>query len=92
MYYNGSNIGQCGVWRGNEHHGIGDICYSKDNVVRNSFNESLNLADNAQNLGFRPLMGRLRSGNTREELLTNDGMSKHLWEMFLGVIKQRMSR
>ena len=92
VYINGSKVGQCGIWRGNQHHGKGDICYSQDNVVRNSFNECLNLADNGQTLGFRALMGGYGRRNSREQLLTNEGMSEHLWEMFFGVIKQRMSR
>lgn len=92
VYINGSKVGQCGIWRGNQHHGMGDICYSQDSVVRNSINESLSLADNGQSLGFRALMGAFSSGNSREELLTNEGMSEHLWDMFFGVIKQRMSR
>lgn len=92
VYINGSKVGQCGIWCSNQHHGMGDICYSQDNVVRNSYNECLNLADNGQTLGFRALMGGFRSGNSPEELLTNEGMSEHLWEMFFGVIKQRMSR
>lgn len=92
VYINGSKVGQCGIWRGNQHHGMGDICYSQDNVVRNSINESLSLADNGQSLGFRALMGGFSSGTSREELLTNEGMSEHLWGMFFGVIKQRMSR
>ncbi|PLR43306.1 toll/interleukin-1 receptor domain-containing protein [Chimaeribacter arupi] len=92
VYVNGSKVGQCGIWRGNQHHGMGDICYSQGNVVRNSINESLSLADNGQSLGFRALMGGFSSGNSREELLTNEGMSEHLWGMFFGVIKQRMSR
>ncbi|APW90208.1 hypothetical protein KLVA_46540 [Klebsiella variicola] len=92
VYINGSKVGQCGIWRGNQHHGMGDICYSQDNVVRNSINESLSLADNGQSLGFRALMGVFSSGNSREELLTNEGMSEHLWGMFFEVIKQRMCR
>lgn len=92
VYINGSKVGQCGIWRGNQHHGMGDICYSQDNVVRNSFNECLNLTDNGQTLGFQALMGRYSSGNSREQLLTNEGTSAHLWEMFFEVIKQRMSR
>ncbi len=92
VYINGSKVGQCGIWRGNQHRGMGDICYSQDNVVRNSINESLSLADNGQSLGFRALMGGFSSGTSREELLTNEGMSEHLWGMFFGVIKQRMSR
>ena len=92
VYINGSKVGQCGIWRGNQHHGMGDICYSQENVIRNSYNESLSLADNGQTLGFRALMGGYSSGNLREQLLTNEGMSEHLWGMFFGVIKQRMSR
>lgn len=92
VYINGSKVGQCGIWRGNEHHGMGDICYSQENVIRNSFNESLSLADNGQTLGFRALMGGHSSSNSREQLLTNEGMSDHLWGMFFGVIKQRVSR
>ncbi|EAQ6496721.1 toll/interleukin-1 receptor domain-containing protein [Salmonella enterica] len=92
VYINGSKVGQCGIWRGNQHHGMGDICYSQDNIVRNSINESLSLADNGQTLGFRALMGGFSRGTLRDELLTNEGMSEHLWEMFFGLIKQRMSR
>ncbi|NWA61141.1 toll/interleukin-1 receptor domain-containing protein [Pantoea sp. B9002] len=92
VYINGSKVGQCGIWRGNQHHGMGDICYSQENVIRNSFNESLSLADNGQTLGFRALMGGHSSSNSREQLLTNEGMSDHLWGMFFGIIKQRVSR
>ncbi|APY61125.1 toll/interleukin-1 receptor domain-containing protein [Salmonella enterica subsp. enterica] len=92
VYINGDKVGQCAIWRGNQHHGMGDICYSQGNVVRNSINESLSLVDNGQSLGFRALMGVFSSGHSREELLTNEGMSEHLWEMFFGVIQQRMSR
>ncbi|HHA2025693.1 TPA: toll/interleukin-1 receptor domain-containing protein, partial [Enterobacter ludwigii] len=73
------------------HHGMGDICYSQENVVRNSFNECLNLADNGQTLGFRALMGGYIGGNSRGQLLTNEGMSEHLWDMFFNSVKQRMS-
>ncbi|MNF06806.1 hypothetical protein D3C80_2068400 [compost metagenome] len=92
MYINGSKLGQCGIWRGNQHHGMGDICYSQESAVRNSYNECLTLIDNGQTLGFRALMGGFSGGASREALLTNEGMSEHLWGMFFGVIKQRMSR
>ncbi|MBU9849713.1 toll/interleukin-1 receptor domain-containing protein [Rahnella aceris] len=91
VYINGSKVGQCGIWRSNQHQGMGDICYSQENVVRNSFNECLNLADNGQTLGFRALMGGYIGGNSRGQLLTNEGMSEHLWDMFFNSVKQRMS-
>jgi len=92
VYINGSKVGQCAIWRSNQNQGMGDICYSQGNVVRNSYNESLILADNGQTLGFRAMMGGYSSGNIREVLLMNKGMSEHLWGMFLEVIKQRTSR
>lgn len=92
VYINGSKVGQCGIWRCNQHHGMGDICYSQESAVRNSYNECLTLIDNGQTFGFRALMGGYGSGNSREQPLTNEGMSDHLWGMFFGVIKQRMSR
>ncbi|NMP28684.1 toll/interleukin-1 receptor domain-containing protein [Rahnella sp. SAP-1] len=92
VYINGSKVGQCGIWRGNQHHGMGDICYSQESAVRNSYNECLTLIDNGQTLGFRALMGGFSGGASREALLTNEGVSEHLWGMFFGVIKQRMSR
>ncbi|AFP68428.1 hypothetical protein ECENHK_02675 [Enterobacter kobei] len=30
-------------------------------------------------------------GNSRESLLTNEGMAGHLWDMFFSSVKQRMS-
>lgn len=33
VYINGSKVGQCGIWRSNQHHRMGDICYSQENVV-----------------------------------------------------------
>ncbi len=92
VYINGSKVGQCAIWRGNQFHGMGDICYSQDSVARNSYNEALSLIDNGQTLGFRVLMGGFSAASTRDSLLTNEGMSEHLWEMFFGLVKQRISR
>ncbi len=90
LYINGSKVGQCGIWLGSRHMGFGDISYSQGGVTHNSCNESLSVADNGQTLGFRALMG-LGYGNSRESLLTNEGMAGHLWDMFFNSVKQRMS-
>ncbi|HFE2025397.1 TPA: toll/interleukin-1 receptor domain-containing protein [Klebsiella pneumoniae] len=90
VYINGSKVGQCGVWLGSRHMGFGDICYSQSGVTHNSCNESLSVADNGQTLGFHALMG-FGYGNSRESLLTNEGMAEHLWDMFFNSVKQRMS-
>lgn len=90
VYIYGSKVGQCGVWLGSRHMGFGDICYSQSGVTHNSCNESLSVADNGQTLGFHALMG-FGYGNSRESLLTNEGMAGHLWDMFFNSVKQRMS-
>lgn len=89
LYHHGTRTGQCGIWRGDRLHGMGAICFSHDAGVRNSYNESLGLADNGQTLGFRPMMAF--TGNSRNELLTNEGLAEHLWVMFFQSVKQRMS-
>ncbi|WP_151994250.1 toll/interleukin-1 receptor domain-containing protein [Buttiauxella massiliensis] len=88
VYANGSKVGQCGIWRGSSHMGFGDICYSQNGVTHNSCNESLSVADNGQTLGFRPMMG-FGYSNSRDSLLTNEGMAGHLWDMFFASIQQR---
>lgn len=88
VYINGSKVGQCGIWCGSRNMGFGDICYSQSGVTRNSCNESLSVADNGQTLGFRALMA-FGYSNSRDSLLTNEGMAEHLWDMFFSPIKQR---
>ncbi|MDM3000244.1 MULTISPECIES: toll/interleukin-1 receptor domain-containing protein [unclassified Citrobacter] len=88
VYINGGKVGQCGIWCSSRHMGFGDICYSQSGVTRNSCNESLSVADNGQTLGFRTLMG-LGYSNSRDSLLTNEGMAEHLWDMFFSPIQQR---
>lgn len=89
IYLHGTRTGQCGVWRGDRLHGVGSVCFSHDGMVRNSYNESLSLADNGQSLGFRTMMGF--TGNSHNTLLTNEGMAEHLWDMFFKSVKQCMS-
>lgn len=88
VYINGSKVGQCGIWCGSRNMGFGDICYSQSGVTRNSCNESLSVADNGQTLGFRTLMS-FGYSNSRDSLLTNEGMAEHLWDMFFSPIQQR---
>ncbi|KHT31727.1 toll/interleukin-1 receptor domain-containing protein [Pectobacterium carotovorum] len=89
VYINGSKVGQCGIWRGHRHMGLGDICYSQSGVTHNSCNESLSIADNGQLIGFRPMMGFLGSRSSQNSLLTNEGTAAHLWDMFFNSIQQR---
>lgn len=90
IYMGGSKVGQCAIWRASGRNmGMGDIVYSQDGTIGNSYNESLTMDDNGQILGFRPLMGVFGAGSSREALLTNEGMAEHLWDMFFEPIKQR---
>lgn len=87
VYQHGRKVCQCGIWRANHGRGFGDICYSQSGISENSYNESMSIADNGQLIGFRPLMGGFGRTSNNDQLLTNEGMAEHLWEMFLGPIK-----
>lgn len=49
----------------------------------------MSIADNGQLIGFRPLMGGFRTGGRQDQLLTNEGMAEHLWDLFVTPLKQR---
>ena len=86
IYQHGRKVCQCGIWRNVRGMG-GDIFYSQSGISQNSYNESMSIADNEQLLGFRPLMGGHMSGR-RDQLLTNEGMAEHFWEMFFAPLRQ----
>lgn len=91
IYQQGRKICHGGFWRNSRGTGLGDICYSQSGISQNSYNESMSIADNEQLIGFRPLMGGCMSGQ-RDQLLTNEGMAEHFWEMFISPLKQRIRR
>ena len=88
-YRDGRQASHCGIWRGRRGNGLGDICYSSSGISENSCNESMSIADNGQLIGFRPLMGGFRTGGRQDQLLTNEGMAEHLWDLFVTPLKQR---
>lgn len=87
IYRHGSKICHCGIWRSARAMG-GDICYSQSGISQNSYNESMSIAENGQLLGFRPLMGGQMLGTQRDQLLTDEGMAEHFWQMFISPLKQ----
>ncbi|HGW6104757.1 TPA: toll/interleukin-1 receptor domain-containing protein [Citrobacter werkmanii] len=90
IYIGGGKVGQCAIWRNSGRNmGMGDIAYNHGGTIGNSYNESLTIGDNGQILGFRPLMGAYGTGSSRENLLTNEGMAEHLWDMFFEPIKRQ---
>ena len=91
IYQQGRKICHGGFWRNSRGTGLGDICYSQSGISQNSYNESMSIADNEQLIGFRPLMGGSMSVQ-RDQLLTNEGMAEHFWEMFISPLKQRIRR
>lgn len=91
IYRHGHKVCHCGIWRNSRGTGLGDICYSQSGISQNSCNESMSITDNEQLIGFRPLMGGHMSGQ-RDQLLTDEGMAEHFWEMFINPLKQRIRR
>ena len=88
-YREGRQATHCGIWRGRRGNGLGDICYGSSGISENSCNESMSIADNGQLIGFRPLTGGGGVGGGRDQLLTNEGMAEHLWNLFVIPLKQR---
>lgn len=87
IYRHGSKVCHCGIWRNARGIG-GDICYNQSGISQNSYNESMSIAENGQLIGFRPLMGGQMLGTQRDQLLTDEGMAEHFWEMFIRPLKQ----
>lgn len=83
VYQHGRKICQGGIWRNARGMG-GDICYSQSGISQNSYNESMSISENGQVMGFRPIMGAQRN-----QLLTNEGMAEHFWEIFFAPLKQQ---
>ncbi len=83
VYRNGSQVSHCGIWRSSRGTGSGDICYSSSGISQNSYNESMSITDNGQLLGFQALMG-----HSNNQLLTNEGMAEHFWDLFISPLKQ----
>lgn len=88
VYRNGNKVCQCGIWKASRGTGLGDICYSQGGITHNSCNESMSVADNGQLIGFRALMGGFHGGTQRDQLLTNEGMAEHFWDMFIQPLKR----
>ena len=88
-YRDGRQASHCGIWRAKRGNGLGDICYSSSGISENSCNESMSVADNGQLIGFRPLMGGFGAGGRQDQLLTNEGMAEHLWDLFVSPLQQR---
>lgn len=88
-YRDGRQVSHCGIWRGRRGKSLGDICFSSSGISENSCNESMSIAENSQLIGFRSLMGVGGVGGRRDQLLTNEGMAEHLWDLFVTPLKQR---
>lgn len=88
VYLHGSKVCHCGLWRSSRGSGSGEIYYGTGGITHNSYNESMTITDNGQLLGFLPLMGGFGMGGQRDQLLTNEGMAEHFWEVFISPLRQ----
>lgn len=84
VYLDGKRISHCGIWIESERSMGGAICYSDGGVTKSSYNEFITLQDDGYNIGFMATMGIF--GNKRETL-NNEGVSEHLWSMFIQRLK-----
>ncbi len=82
VYLNGKRVCHCGIWRSGQSGGFGDICYSQGGITHNSCNESMSVSDDGSMLGFKALMGQ-----SRDQLMTNEGMAEYFWDQFFQPLK-----
>ena len=86
VYLNGKRVTHCGISLNGSSNGIGDISYNDGGISSSSCNESMYIADDGVMLGFKALMGSMR-GQSRDELLTAEGMAEYFWDQFLRPLK-----
>lgn len=84
IYESGQRVAECSIWYGSGGFGSG-INYSNQADVgrgRNSYNESLSIADNGISLQLKPL-GMQFSGNARGEAFSQQGAAEYYWSIFI---------
>lgn len=82
IYENGQRVAQCSVWYGNNFHSP-SIAYSQSgDAPRNSFNESLSIADDGYALHLKAL-GMQSYGGRSDKALSQQGAAEHYWEILI---------
>jgi hypothetical protein len=87
IYVEGQRKSKCGIWISGNAISGGDIFYSHNGITRNSYNESMSMADDGYLLGFKPL-GMTFQRNPRDALLNSEGVAEYFWEMFISPLQQ----
>ena len=83
VYEQGKLASSCKIWLGTDFHSSGEIRYSSSpSSYDNSWNESLNVADDGYVLGLKT-MGLQLMGNDRESSLTQEGAAEVFWKMLI---------
>ena len=89
VYEQGKLASSCKIWLGTDFHSSGEIRYSTSpSSYDNSYNESLNVADDGYALGLKS-MGFHQMGQGKETFLTQEGGAELFWKMLIEPLQQR---
>jgi hypothetical protein len=85
VYINGAVKTECMIFYGSGFGMSKSMSYSHTiSSSRNSFNESLSVAQDGYNLFLKPIgMSMMMSGRERKDSLTFEGAVEYYWEMFI---------
>lgn len=84
IYVGGKRMCKCGIWIGNSAMG-GDIFFSNSGISRNSYNESMSLADDGYSLGFKALGMAFRGSESN--LLSSEGVAEYFWGILISPLQ-----
>jgi hypothetical protein len=86
IYVDGQRKSKCGIWIGGNAMSGADIFYSHSGITKNSYNESMSMADDGYMLGFKALGMSFHA--RRDELLNSEGVAEYFWQIFISPLQQ----
>lgn len=87
LYHSGNKISFCGIWLDSGTWGTNSICYNSQGVQPGSYNDSFNVADDGNIIGYKNLMGVGSYSGRQDELFTAEGMAEVYWDKFIAPLK-----
>lgn len=88
IYQEGKRVTQCSVWYGSSNFGSAAIYYSQSpDAPRNSFNESMSIADDGYTLHLKA-MGMQSFSGRRDEGMSQQGAAEYFWSLLIHPLQQ----
>ena len=84
VYTDGQEASRCTVWLESGRYSLGGIAYTVGESLKdNSYNESISVEENGNNLFLKPMGMAFHMGDVRNEEFTMEGAAEFYWTMFI---------